>query len=103
MHPAAGTLGALCLADTNGETGVVHTLCYLSALFGGAGFRVTALESLNVLGIPGWFLNGRVLKRRGVPPLQLRLYDLVSPLVARAESRLKPEIGMSLLAVGEAI
>ncbi len=75
----------------------------LSALFGGAGFRVTALESLNVLGIPGWFLNGRVLKRRGVPPLQLRLYDLVSPLVARAESRLKPEIGMSLLAVGEAI
>lgn len=75
----------------------------LSALFSGAGFRVTALESLNVLGIPGWFLNGRVLKRRGVPPLQLRLYDLVSPLVARVESRLKPEIGMSLLVVGEAI
>ncbi|MDR0965084.1 MAG: methyltransferase domain-containing protein [Myxococcales bacterium] len=74
----------------------------LTGLFEGCGFRVQALESLNVLGIPGWFINGRLLQRRGVPPLQLRAYDLVSPLVARVEERLKPSVGMSLLIVGEA-
>ncbi len=75
----------------------------LAALFADCGFRVTALEALNVLGIPGWFVNGRILKRRGVPPLQLRAYDLISPLVARAEALLKPEVGMSLLIAGEAV
>lgn len=74
----------------------------LTRLFADSGFRVEVLESLNVLGIPGWFLNGRILKRHGVPPFQLRLYDLVSPIVARVEARLRPEIGMSLLIVGEA-
>ena len=75
----------------------------LTELFTDGGFRVAALEALNFLGIPGWFINGRLLKRRGVPPLQLRAYDLISPLVARAEARFKPAIGMSLLIVGEAL
>ena len=74
----------------------------LTSLFEGCGFRVRSLEALNLLGIPGWFVNGRLLKRRGVPPLQLRAYDLVSPLVARAEARLSPRVGMSFLVVGEA-
>ena len=65
----------------------------------GCGFEVEALETLNVLGIPRWFVNGRLLRRRAVPPLQLRAYDLIAPLVATVEDRLKPRIGMSLLAV----
>lgn len=66
------------------------------------GFRVERMEWMNLVGIPGWFLNGRVFKRRGLPPLQLKLYDRVAPLLAAAESRLSLPIGMSLLAVGRA-
>jgi SAM-dependent methyltransferase len=72
----------------------------LRELLVGCGFALEALEPLNVLGIPGWFVNGRILKRRALPPLQLRLYDLVSPLVAKAEDRVRAPFGMSLLAVG---
>jgi SAM-dependent methyltransferase len=64
------------------------------------GFAVEKLEWMNVVGIPGWFLNGRVFKRRAMPPLQLRLYDQVAPLLAQAESMIpRLPIGMSLFAV----
>jgi SAM-dependent methyltransferase len=77
-----------------------YTRRALRELLTGCGFTLEALEPMNVLGIPGWFVNGRLLRRRAVPPLQLRAYDLVAPLVAMIEDRLKPRWGMSLLAVG---
>ncbi len=67
------------------------------------GFRVESLEWMNLLGIPGWFLNGRVLRRRVIPAGQLRLYDYVAPLLARVESMFRLPIGMSLLAVARAV
>ncbi len=66
------------------------------------GFRLESLEWLNLLGIPGWFLKSRVLRRRSVPGFQVRLYDRVSPLLARLESTLALPVGMSLLAVARA-
>ena len=66
------------------------------------GFRLESLEWLNLLGIPGWFLNSRLLRRRSVPGFQVRLYDRLSPLLARLESAFKLPVGMSLLAVARA-
>ena len=66
------------------------------------GFVVESTRWMNLVGIPGWFLNGRVLKRRAVPPLQLRIYDRLAPLLAEAESKVSLPIGMSLFAVGRA-
>ena len=64
-----------------------------------AGLAVEHVSYFNVLGVPGWFLNARVLRRRSVPGLQARLNDRLVPLL-RLERRLRPPIGMSLLAVG---
>lgn len=64
------------------------------------GFTVEKLEWLNLLGIPGWFVNGRLLRRRAVPPLQLRLFDQIAPLLGRLEDTVELPLGMSLLAVG---
>ena len=66
------------------------------------GFRVESIQWLNLLGIPGWFLNSKVLRRRSVPPLQVRLYDRLAPLLAQMESIFPLPIGMSLLAVARA-
>jgi SAM-dependent methyltransferase len=66
------------------------------------GFALERLEWMNLAGIPGWFLNGRVFRRRAVPPLQLRLYDQVAPLLAEAESRFPIPVGLSLFAVARA-
>jgi hypothetical protein len=40
-----------------------------------------------------------VLRRRSVPGLQARVNDRLTPLL-RLERKLKPPVGMSLLAVG---
>ena len=64
------------------------------------GFDVEALQWMNLVGIPGWFVNGRVLKRRVLPPLQLRLYDRLAPTLASLEAQVKLPVGLSLLAVG---
>ena len=64
------------------------------------GFEVEALQWMNLVGIPGWFVNGRVLKRRVLPPLQLRVYDRLAPTLASLEAQVKLPVGMSLLAVG---
>jgi SAM-dependent methyltransferase len=79
-----------------------YTRPALEQLLSTSGFTVEALEPMNVLGIPGWFLNGRILRRRTMPPVQLRAYDLLAPTLARLEERLKPMVGMSLLAVAKA-
>jgi SAM-dependent methyltransferase len=64
-----------------------------------AGFSSVTTEWLNFAGIAGWFLNGRVLRRRAVPGLQLRVYDRISPVLARLEDQIRVPVGMSLLAV----
>jgi glycosyltransferase involved in cell wall biosynthesis len=66
-----------------------------------AGLTVEHVSYFNVLGIAGWFLNARVLRRRTVPGLQARLNDRLVPLL-RLERKLRPPVGMSLLAVGRA-
>jgi SAM-dependent methyltransferase len=75
----------------------------LRAVIESNGFELETLEWLNLLGIPGWFVNSRLLRRRAVPGLQVRLYDRIAPLLARLESKLKLPVGMSLLAVARAV
>lgn len=74
----------------------------LQELLQANGFSVEKLEWMNIVGIPGWFLNGRLFKRRALPPLQLRAYDLLAPLLAKAEATLSLPVGMSLFAVARA-
>jgi glycosyltransferase involved in cell wall biosynthesis len=64
----------------------------------GAGLAVEHLSYFNMLGVPGWFLNARILKRQAVPGFQARLNDLLVPWL-RFERRFGPPVGMSLLAV----
>jgi SAM-dependent methyltransferase len=79
-----------------------YTRATLRTLLEANGFELELMESLNFVGIGGWFLNGKILKRRSLPPLQLRIYDRIAPLLARAEGVLKLPVGMSLLAVARA-
>jgi SAM-dependent methyltransferase len=65
-----------------------------------SGWRILHLSWMNVMGIPGWFLNSRVLRRKLLPVKQVSLYDRLTPLF-RLEERLKPPIGMSLVVAAE--
>jgi len=68
--------------------------------FRGAGLRVRHLEYFNLAGLPGWWLAGRVLRRRLIPTGSLRLYDALVPLF-RLERVLPWRVGQSLIAIGE--
>ena len=76
-----------------------YTPASLREVLDSNGFEVEALEWMNLVGIPGWFVNGKLLRRRAMPPLQLRLYDQLAPWLARAESKVKLPVGMSLFCV----
>lgn len=80
-----------------------YTPASLRAVLEGNGFSVGSLEWMNLVGMAGWFFNGRILRRRAVPALQLKAYDLIAPLLARAESLVRLPIGMTLFTVARAV
>jgi len=71
----------------------------LRAALARAGFRIESLQWLNMFGIPGWWLNARVLKRDRLPAFQMAAYNLLSRVVLPIESWIGPPVGLSLVAV----
>jgi glycosyltransferase involved in cell wall biosynthesis len=63
-----------------------------------AGFEIEHLRDFNRLSVPGWWWNGRVLKRRTFSRLQLKILDVLTPLVRRIDPWL-PWKGLGLVAV----
>ena len=68
----------------------------LSRLVTEAGFDVREIRFLNRLGVAGWWLNSRVLKRTVLPRGQLAAFKWLMPLLKREETH-PPRFGMSLL------
>ena len=68
----------------------------LAQLVAEAGFEVSEIRYLNRLGVAGWWLNSRVLKRTVLPKGQLAAFKWLMPLLKREEAH-PPSFGMSLL------
>ncbi len=64
-----------------------------------AGYAVELLEYMNLPGILGWFLNGRLLRRRLLPRAQLAVFNVLAPLFEWMEGAIPPPRGQSLLVV----
>ncbi|MCS6951268.1 MAG: glycosyltransferase [Bryobacterales bacterium] len=64
-----------------------------------AGFHLERLIEFNRAGRPGWYLNGRLLRRSVISPLQLRVFDRLVWLWKRIDGYL-PWPPTSLVAVG---
>jgi len=61
-----------------------------------AGFSVTKSYYSNYIGVLGWFINGRILRRKNFPILQPILFDKLVPLIAKLEKLIKLPFGMNL-------
>lgn len=68
--------------------------------FAATGLATTHVEYFNLAAIPGWWLTGRVLRRRLIPAGSLALYDALVPLF-RLERFIPGRVGQSLIAIGE--
>lgn len=65
-----------------------------------AGFQVEYCRYLNLLGVAGWWWNGKILKRKIIPKSQMMLYDGVVRFSSKIERFLPKPIGLSLFCVG---
>jgi SAM-dependent methyltransferase len=63
-----------------------------------AGFDLEDCFFINKPGIFGWWLNGKILRRKVLPRAQLRGFNLMLPFLKREEAN-PPSSGMSLLAI----
>jgi SAM-dependent methyltransferase len=67
-----------------------------------AGFRVERILEFNRVTRPGWYVNGRILRRRTFGAAQLRLFDLLVPLWKRIDHSLPwPAVSVIAIAVNE--
>jgi len=64
-----------------------------------AGFQVEQVFGFNSVTRPGWWMNGRVLKRRSFGRMQLRMFDALVPVWRRLDGLL-PWKGVSVVAIG---
>jgi SAM-dependent methyltransferase len=74
----------------------------LSEKLNGAGFEILELYYMNLIALPGWFLNNRVLKRNEESLPQVMLFDrFIVPWIKIVEGIIHPPFGLSLIAVCE--
>jgi len=71
-----------------------------AALLSEAGFRVPYTRYLNAMAVPGWWINGKIFKRKMMPTRQVRLFDRLVPLL-KIEEYWSPPFGLSAFVVGE--
>jgi hypothetical protein len=62
------------------------------------GFRIETLFDFNRVSVPGWWLNGTLLKRNRFSRIQLKSLDMLMPILSRID-RFWPWTGVSLIAV----
>jgi SAM-dependent methyltransferase len=77
---------------------VRYTPASLRAILEKRGFHVETMFDFNRVSVPGWWLNGRVLRRRTFSRLQLKFLNTMMPLFRRID-RWWPWSGLSLIAV----
>ena len=65
-----------------------------------AGFELAGLWAFNAFAVPGWWLNGRVLKRQTPPADQVRLFNRLIPVLRPLDRIFRRVIGLSYFAVG---
>jgi glycosyltransferase involved in cell wall biosynthesis len=62
------------------------------------GFRLEHCTDFNRTSVPGWFVNGKMLKKREFSRVQLKAFNMMVPAVRRVD-RLLPWRGLGLVAI----
>ena len=78
-----------------------YSLAGLTQKMERAGFRVTYGRYLNLLGVLGWWFNGKILKKKIIPKSQMLLYDRILIFSSLLERYLPKPLGLSVFCVGQ--
>ena len=75
-----------------------YTRAQLEESLNAAGFKVEKIFDFNRFSVPGWWLNGKLLRKTRISRLQLKIVDTLMPLLYRIDN-LHPWKGLSLIAI----
>lgn len=76
-----------------------YTRAKLESDLKAAGFAVEKIFDFNRVSVPGWWLNGKLLRRKKFSRVQLKMLDLGMPALRRID-RFWPWGGLSVIGVG---
>ena len=76
-----------------------YTKHSMAEKMGKAGYEVLHQRYVNLIGALGWYLNGRILKRKTPPEGQLKLMNLMMGFVKTVEGPIEFPLGISLVTV----
>jgi glycosyltransferase involved in cell wall biosynthesis len=76
-----------------------YTMEEVGQLLKDSGYEVERLFDFNRSSVPGWWLNGKLLKRNKFSRLQLKILDMLTPMLKKID-RLLPWRGLSVIAIG---
>ncbi|MES1240756.1 MAG: glycosyltransferase [Acidobacteriota bacterium] len=63
-----------------------------------AGFEVNLFRDFNHFAVPGWYVNGKILKKRSFSRSQLKIFNMLVPVLRRVDP-LVPGRGLGIIAV----
>lgn len=76
-----------------------YTKASLAEVLVTSGFEVLSVRDYNAVSVPGWFVNGKLLKRRHLSRSQLKIFNTLTPIFRAVDPHL-PWHGLSVVAVG---
>jgi 2-polyprenyl-3-methyl-5-hydroxy-6-metoxy-1,4-benzoquinol methylase len=83
-----------------------HRCRYAKSMLAGelaeSGFALESMHDFNRFGVPGWILNGKLLGRRRFSRFQLKVYNLLVPILKRLD-RAVPWPGLGIIAVARRV
>jgi 2-polyprenyl-3-methyl-5-hydroxy-6-metoxy-1,4-benzoquinol methylase len=79
---------------------VRYTAKSLTHLLKSASLDIIHRQYFNAVGIAGWMVNGRILRKRLIPRKQLQLFDKLMPVIKLIDALTFHKIGLSVIAVG---
>lgn len=65
------------------------------------GFQATKSRRLNFLGALGWFIAGKILKQVTVQEGNIKIFNLIAPILLQLENFIEPPVGTSIIIVAE--
>ncbi len=63
------------------------------------GFKIVHSQYFNVIGILGWFVSGKILRKKTIPEGQMHLYDLLVPVWKVIDWLVGRFLGLSVICV----
>lgn len=80
-----------------------YTTNTLKFLIEGNGFKVKHSEFFNFIGMLGWIISGKVLRKKMIPEGQMKIYNSLVPLWKIIDFFTRRFVGISIIQVGEKI